>query len=233
MALVGTEAQRLGNVVKYEHAADIKFCRKVVNAYEAASTTYNLGTVLGRTLASGAATATVGAGNTGNGAMGSITVASNARVGMYTLRITAASTNAGSFELRNAAGALQGTGTVGTAFSGAGLSFTLADGSTDFVVGDTFTINVTGSERYKVCEYTATDGSSIPHAIVIGVGPQGVGFGGTIAATTATPVLVLERGPAIVADAALTFGASYDSAAKKAAAYIALAALGIVVETQI
>lgn len=231
-ALISSESQRIGNMLKFEFGAEVGFCRKAVTAYEASLKTYTSGTVLGKTLVSGAATAVAGASNTGNGTMGTITVGASARVGIYTLRVTAASSNAGAFEIRNQAGALVGTGNVASAFVGAGLSFTLADGSTDFAVGDTFNIVVTGTEKYKICEFTASDGSNIPAGIYMG-GVAGVGIDTSVAATTDTTVTVLERGPAVVAASGLTLGSSFDSAAKKAGLYARLADLGIIVETQI
>ena len=173
-----------------------------------------------------------GSSNTGNGTMGSITVSAHARAGQYILRITAASSNAGAFELHNAAGATVGTGNVASAFVGAGLAFTLADGSTDFVVGDTFTITVTGTEKYKILENTASDGSAIFAGVYIGTS-LGVFADTAVSATTDTTVIVLERGPALIAKEALTFGASIDTAAGKAAVYAQMAAVGIIAEGQI
>lgn len=100
------------------------------------------GCIVGATQA-GSASATAGAGNTGNGAMGAITVSAAARAGNYTLQITDVDANAGEFAVYYPDGTLVGTGDVAAAFSGGGLAFTLADGSTDFVVGDYFIIAVT------------------------------------------------------------------------------------------
>lgn len=82
-------------------------------------------------------------GNTGDGTMGTVTVASGTTAGVYALRIVTAATNAGFFEVTGPDGKIVGTGNVAAAFSGGGLSFTLADGATDFVVGDGFDITVT------------------------------------------------------------------------------------------
>jgi len=231
-ALIATEGTRIGNVVKYEFEPNAGFCRKAVTAYEASLKTYTPGTVLGKTLVSGAAAAVAGSGNTGNGAMGSITVSSHARIGTYTLRITAAASNAGAFEIRNQNGALVGTGNVASAFVGAGLAFTLADGSTDFIVGDTFTITVSGTEKYKILENNATDGSNVFAGIYIG-GTVGAYGDTSVAATTDTTVLILERGPAIVAKNALTLGSSIDTTPEKDAIYAQMAAVGIIAEAQI
>lgn len=232
VALVATETKRLGDVLKYEFEREMGFCRKAVTAYEATAKTYTPGTILGKTLVSGTAAAVAGGANTGNGTMGTITVSAHAKVGQYVLRITVASSNAGAFELLNSNGYVVGTGNVASAFVGNGLAFTLADGSTDFSVGDTFTITVTGTEKYKILENTASDGSAAFAGIYIGAS-NGLGIDTSVVATTDTTVLILERGPAMVAKEGLTLGASINTAAEKAALYAQMAAVGIIAEAQI
>ncbi len=90
--------------------------------------------------------ATAGGSNTGNGTMGTITVSAGAKPGTYSLVITEPGSNAGKFEVRDPDGEFVGTGTVASAFSGGGLAFTLADGATDFISGDYFTIAVSGGQ---------------------------------------------------------------------------------------
>jgi hypothetical protein len=231
-ALIATETKRLGDVLKYEFEREMGFCRKAVTAYESGAKTYTPGTILGKTLVSGSAAAVAVAGNTGNGTMGTITVLSRAKIGQYVLRITVASSNAGAFKLLNSNGSIVGTGNVASAFVGAGLAFTLADGSTDFVVGDTFTITVTGTEKYKILENTASDGSAAFAGIYIGAS-DGLGIDTAVSATTDTTVLILERGPAMVAKEGLTLGASINTAAEKDALYAQMAAVGIIAEAQI
>lgn len=111
------------------------------------------GTLIALLTAANAAVATADAGNTGNGVMGSITVDSKAITGTYVLTITSAAANGGKFLLVDPLGAEVGEGTVGVAFSGGGLSFTLADGATDFAVDDAFTIAVNAN----LGEWTAYD----------------------------------------------------------------------------
>jgi hypothetical protein len=124
------------------------------------------GAVLGKTVSAGTASSAPGT-NTGNGAMGAITVAGDAQPGTYQLKITKAAANAGDFEVTDPLGQLVGLGTVAVAFAGAGLSFTLADGAIDFAVGDSFTISVTAiTEKYKLAARDATDGSNEPQAIL-------------------------------------------------------------------
>lgn len=93
---------------------------------------------------SGSATAAANAGNVGNGTIGTITVGATAQRGIYQLVITEPGTDVGEFEVRYPDGTLAGQGTVAAAFSGGGLGFTLADGATDFAVGDSFNITVAG-----------------------------------------------------------------------------------------
>lgn len=113
-------------------------------------------------------TATSAAGtNTGNGAMGAVTVSAGAIEGDYKLKITKAALNAGDFEVIDPQGDVMGIGTVAVAFNTGGLSFTLADGATDFVVNDSFTISVLETDRkYVAHDPAATDGSQKAAAIL-------------------------------------------------------------------
>lgn len=127
------------------------------------------GAVLGKVAQGGSATATADGDNTGNGAMGAITVGNGAMDGVYTLRITAAAANAGDFIVENPAGVLVDSGTVGVAFSAGGLGFTLADGATDFAVDDIFRIAVIASGfKWKEYDPANADGSEKVAGVLIG-----------------------------------------------------------------
>jgi len=214
-----TEAKRLSNVVKWELAPEVGFCREQVTAYEASAASYVPGTVLGRVITSGTAAATADSGNTGDGAMGSITVTAPAKIGTYRLIVTAAASNAGTFLVVDPDGVAVGTGTVASAFSDGGLAFTLADGATDFAVGDGFSIAVAGSYRYKACVETATDGSKVPAAIAVAET--------AVAATTATKIAAIVKGPMIVSKSGLVLDATYNTDAEKTVVYAALEKIGI------
>lgn len=124
------------------------------------------GKVLGRVFSGGSATAAAAAGNVGNGTMGAITV-TTAPPGRYQVVITEPGANVGEFELRAPGGAVVGQGTVASAFSAGGLAFTLADGATDFAVGDTFNIDVVGGTgKFKEYNPGNTDGSEIVAGIL-------------------------------------------------------------------
>lgn len=124
------------------------------------------GHVLGKVLVGAAAASSPAAGNTGNGVMGAVTAGNAARDGTYQLVIIEAAANGGRFEVTDPNAQVIGTGAVAVAFAGGGLGFTLADGATDFVAGDRFSITVSGgTEKYKEYNPANTDGSQVPAAI--------------------------------------------------------------------
>lgn len=92
---------------------------------------------------SGAAVAAT-AGNTGNGTFTLATLPATAIRGVYKVRINRAAANAGDFMVEDPAGRVVGYGTVGVAFSNQ-IAFTLADGATDFVLGDSWSVTVAGT----------------------------------------------------------------------------------------
>ena len=51
--LIATDTPRLSNLVKHEYEPSLGFCRAVVTVNEAAATTYQVGTVLGKVTATG------------------------------------------------------------------------------------------------------------------------------------------------------------------------------------
>lgn len=227
-ALISVEASRLGNVLKHEYERSTGFCRKTITVNDSAAT-FAVGRVLVKYLASGSASATAGAGNTGTGTVGTITVGSTAKIGTYTVRFAKAVSNAGDFYVTSPSGRVVGTGSVGVVFTGGGLSFTISD-ATDFVVGDTFTIAVTGTEKYRT--YAATDVSDVELAIYIA---DSTGNSGSlaVAGSTDTTVTAIVQGPVIVAKQGLSYDSSVDTDAEIAILVRQLAAQGIVAETQI
>lgn len=119
------------------------------------------GAVLGRIVTAGSAAAQAGT-NTGNGAMGAITVGAGAQPGAYLLKITKKVTDKGDFSVTDPQGDVCGVGSVASAFAGGGLNFTLADGTTDFEVGDQFVITVTAlTEKWTELAPAAVNGSQV------------------------------------------------------------------------
>ena len=232
MSVIATDSNRLSNVVKYELEPAAGYCRDVLTAYDAAAT-WNVGAVLGKFIASPTGTAGDAVGD-GDGAIGTITVTSNANLelGVYKVVITKAVANAGEFNLVSPSGVVVGTGTVAVAFSAGGIAFTLADGTTDFALGTYIPITVAGTEKYKIVEATSTDGSEVAKAVFLS---DALGTFGSMAlvANTDTKVLALTRGAAIVSKGALSYGATVNTDAEKNALYAQLKAVGIQVATTI
>jgi len=134
----------------------------IILASEAA---LSVGAVLGRV--AGAITESH-AGNTGNGVMGAVTAGKFVQDGrQYKLVIITAAANAGTFNLYAPNGALLKSGTVGVAFTSDHLNFTLADGATDFIVGDTFLISVAAGTKYRLVNTANTDGSAMPVGVLL------------------------------------------------------------------
>lgn len=98
----------------------------------------------------GAGTYAVDAGSTGNPTAGTVVIGAAAIPGVYTITFTAAT----KFDVEDPNGVKIGSGTLGTAFSKAGLGVTLTAGGTAAVAGDRATITVAaGSGKYV--PYTA------------------------------------------------------------------------------
>ena len=93
------------------------------------------------------------------------------------------------------------------------------DGTAADLVPGTVLGKVTADGTYKIAIQTATDGSEVADAIVM--------VEQTVIADTATKVLCLVKGPAIVSKDGLILDASYNLDAEKAAVFAALEAKGI------
>lgn len=88
---------------------------------------------------------------------------------------------------------------------------------------------VTADGKYKVSVETAIDGSQTADAIFLGYGTE-FAEEVTVAAATDTKIVVLIKGPAVVAKGNLILDASYNNDTKKQVAYDALEAKDINVD---
>lgn len=132
-----TEGQHAGEFLAWEATS---FKREAVTVLSGQS--LSPGAVIGRVSKGiGRAVGSAVTG-TGNGTLGSIFAGPEIQVGTYTLTCTAAATNAGTFSVTCPDGKALPGATVGSAYVSRHVNFTIADGSTDFVVGDAFTITV-------------------------------------------------------------------------------------------
>lgn len=93
--------------------------------------------------------AAAGSSNVGNGTIGTVSATSAAKPGVYTLTVVEPGSNAGIISVEDPQGKTVGDATVGSAATVDGVTFTVADGSTDFAAGDLFTIEVSVSEASK------------------------------------------------------------------------------------
>lgn len=160
------------------------------------------------------------AGNTGGGA---ITLADpplgvGVVPGIYRLICFAEDENGGEFHVFDPAGTNIGVATVGDAFEGP-VNFTIADGAPDFAVGDAFEVLVHPGTKYAAWDPEAVDGRQVFAGFPLMPGTTPEGSDGK--------VLVLARGPAIVASDGLELPEGI-SAEHRAALIAAMEAKGIV-----
>lgn len=128
------------------------------------------GTVVGKIATASASSAAKSGGNTGDGTLTldvTTPVIAGAMAGVYKVRFVAAATNGGQFEVEDPTGVVIGTASVGDTWS-EGVKFVIADGATDFVVGDGFDITVAaGSGKWTQIGFANIDGTQKASGIVI------------------------------------------------------------------
>ena len=211
-----SEANTLGDVLKYETPNLYSREAVTVLAGAGAARVLTVGTVIGRRVKS-SVTVTADAGNTGDGVASLATpgIGTEAEVGVYTLTCIAAAT----FEVLTPRGYKLPDLTVGQAYAGAHLALTIADGATDFIVGDKITVTVAGDGKVVALDVTMVDGAHEAAGIVAAdvTAPDGVDAEG----------FAIVR-DAILADHALVWPAGITQP-EKDAALAALLALGILV----
>jgi len=176
---VFTEAQHAGAFIVSEAPG----CLSRDTAVIAASQTITPGKVLGKTavIAGVTSSAAADAGNTGNGTMTldvTTPVAANAKHGVYRAVCIAVAANGGTFAVFDPEGVEIGRVLVGGTFNNQ-VKFVIADGSTDFVAGDAFSISVgiesIADEQFKALDLSATDGVQNAAAVAVYSATTGVG----------------------------------------------------------
>lgn len=127
------------------------------------------GTVLGKILTAGATVAADG-GNTGNGVLtvdATDPVLAGAADGDYVVECITAATNGGTFRVSAPTGEVLGDVAVGDTFADR-IKFAIADGATDFAVGDKFTVTAaSGSGKFTQLDPAATTGAEIAAGILV------------------------------------------------------------------
>lgn len=133
------------------------------------------GAVLGKASIGAASTAFAG---TGNGAItmdATTPIRPGAKVGAYAATCITAAANGGTFRVEDPDGNVLGDVAVGATFDD-DIKFVIADGATDFIVGDKFTITVAaGSGKYLLSAAAAIDGSAVPDVVLAEDGDASAG----------------------------------------------------------
>lgn len=96
-------------------------------------------------VAASAAAAVAGGGNVGGGTVGSISAGSATKTETITLTCVGKVAGAGNFKVVGSVTGIIGVAVVGVGFSSNSVNFTIADGSPDFEIGDSFTIATTAA----------------------------------------------------------------------------------------
>ena len=219
MTIVANDTPRYSNLVKHEYFPEQGFCKKAVTYYGAAGA-IGVGAVLGAYVDTPTITpgTMVGTGNA-TGGTASVTAHKDLKIGTYIVNMLTATT----FVVIDPNGAAIGTGATTVAFKASGLVFTITAGATPAVAGDTLPIVIGGTVKYKLVEDTATDGTQVPKVIVVG-NAQGQPLPTTAVVNTDTTFLVLYRGPCMVGEDALVYGASVAAGAETTAMNVLLTA---------
>ena len=124
--------------------------------------TLKRGTVLGQ-LSAQPIEAKAGADNTGNGTIATLSTVADAKLGTYALVANSAT----KFKVTDPEGSVLAVATVGSAYSGGGINFTISAGGAAFVQGDSFSVTVIDATgQFITCVKTASDGSQSPVAIL-------------------------------------------------------------------
>lgn len=121
------------------------------------------GAVLGQVTT--ASDVTAGGTNVGDGTSGACTLGTQAQNGTYTLTCTAESANAGTFSVVAPNGEILADLTVAVAYVSSHINLTIADGTEDFDIGDTFTVDAIFGE-YGEFNPAASDGTQTAKAIL-------------------------------------------------------------------
>lgn len=180
------------------------------------------GAILGMIAVGAATSAAKAGGNTGTGTLtldATTPVLAGAKSGVYSVRCIVADTNGGTFRVEDPDGNVIGDVAVGGTFSD-DIKFAIADGGTDFVVGDGFDITVAvGSKKYVAHTPAALDGSQIA---------AGVLYAAVDATSADAPAVGIVRDAEVKKDE-ITYHASTDDQAKKDAVNADLAKAGVIV----
>ena len=155
------------------------------------------GTALVSVSTGGTGTAVAGT-NTGNGTISAVVLDELATNGVYHVEIVSPAANAGGFQVTKD-GVVVGNGVVAAEFSGGGITFTISDGATDFVAGDSWAITVAGVSTVWV---PYAEGAHAGHGAAILYAQVDTGTGDPVKAVAIVRVCEVIAGRLIGSDAA-------------------------------
>jgi hypothetical protein len=113
---------------------------------------------------------TVGGSRVGTGTLNNFEASPLSVTETWTLTCTSAAVDGGTFSVTGSVSGAQASATVGTPYSNTFVSFTIADGATDFQVGDSFTVPVTQGQlaaagtEWEIMRY---DNTSANHELIM------------------------------------------------------------------
>lgn len=124
------------------------------------------GDVLGRVTRNVPTTGTADGGNTGNGTLTAVEGRRYTIAGGYVVTCKEAVADGGVFSVVAPDGTVLPDANVGTVYEHDQIAFLINDGTTDYIVGDLFTITVVvGSRECKIVDSTNSDGSEDAYVI--------------------------------------------------------------------
>lgn len=162
-----TEGRHPGEAIINEGPGN--YSREAITVAE--SQTILAGGLVARKAMDDAVTVTQAFAGTGDGALtlADPAISTKAKDGVYTVVCVTAALNSGTFRVEDPNGKFLGNATVAAAFDKE-IKFTIADGDTDFVIGDTFSITVAmddSSFEYVAYNPAGTAGSEVPVGMAI------------------------------------------------------------------
>lgn len=194
---LATRSNKLSGVLAFEENAEYGVCRE--NVTVTFETGMDVGAAIRRTIVSGTGTYTADT-NTGNFTCSAVTITDPAEVGNYRIVFTAAT----AFNVYNPQGQMLTSGATGTAVNGeagGGLSFTITAGGTPAVAGDSATIAVAGTYKWKWI--AAADVATLPAYVAVVI--ESVKDLPSLTTATDYSMTVLSRGWAGVVGASLLY----------------------------
>jgi hypothetical protein len=207
-----TEKSRISDWLKWEEEM-LQSREEVVVANSSALLT---GTVLGKYEKSIPTTGVVA--GTGNGTCTGVTGGAKTKVGDYVFTCVEAIADGGRFEGVDPDGLALPDAQVGTAYVNPNINFTINDGATDFVVGDTVTITVAeGNKKVRQIDFSSVSGTQDASGILY---EDADASGGDV------PGVAIVKDAAITEDNLIWPGGA--TAGQKAAALEQLRARGII-----